>query len=208
MTGACETFSANILGRQNAGKTFYVSIVWQGVQCWSVLHRYSEFEKLSKELRANGVELPDMPRKSTFTRMVSKTFNDDRQMHLDCILRAAVKSDPNLENPALREFLLQAAHDGQDNGQRGWSLNVGRRTWARSRSSSVRRQALREAEMSEIVQRIKELGAQTRRYNSSLTDQEAEILEPGFAVTNSLQEPTPGTVGKDAPVEHGDFAAI
>jgi hypothetical protein len=174
------------------------------------LHRYSEFEKLSKELRANGVELPDMPRKSTFTRMVSKTFNDDRQMHLDCILRAAVKSDPNLENPALREFLLQAAHDGQDNGQRGWSLNVGRRTWARSRSSSVRRQALREAEMSEIVQQIKELGAQTRQRTGthpSVWETDLEAPTPG-TVGKDAPAPIPGTVGKDVPVEAAELATI
>merc|ERR1719446_1062780 len=103
MTGQqCYQYTAAIQGRSSAQGgdrvTYYDILVSDGCRSWQAWRRYTEFAALRETLcNCFRLPLPEMPPKSTFRLALFPAFQEERQSSLNCLLQAALRSDPCLQ---------------------------------------------------------------------------------------------------------------
>lgn len=103
---AVKRWKAEIVGMtvdKQTGADFYTIRVSRGEQVWSASRRYREFDELSKKLLGDARK--HMPPKAVFRRRCSSSFPARRQQGLQEFLKYTARADPQLQGPALREFL-------------------------------------------------------------------------------------------------------
>jgi len=112
MTVTSVTILDRCVSRKPLGKPYteFRIRVNCGEQSSVINRRYTEFEALDAVLRPNMPLLPKLPPKGIVKRMSSALtdqtgFLDQREFQLGQLLSAMVLQDPELHNPALRNFL-------------------------------------------------------------------------------------------------------
>lgn len=106
-TSFCTSPMVAITGRERRSfKNFFLIHVQHGPNTHGVSRRYTEFEYLDRRVRPadRPQSLPRFPEKGFFKNVIPCLLND-RECALGSFLEAAVHADPQMSNPALREFL-------------------------------------------------------------------------------------------------------
>uniref|UniRef100_A0A7S2D390 PX domain-containing protein n=1 Tax=Alexandrium andersonii TaxID=327968 RepID=A0A7S2D390_9DINO len=97
--------AARISGRSRKFYAIEVSGSADALPAWKLHRRYSEFVTLDQQVRHKFAGLPQLPRKSVFTKRLDPGFLRRRERGLEAYLMALVSADPVLEEPAVRTFL-------------------------------------------------------------------------------------------------------
>lgn len=94
------------------GVRYYEVVVYNGRQQWSIWRRYSRFQVLHQYLRKGDSSLPEMPKKSEILIRASERFRHQRYEALCEVLLAAIRVDPALQLPEVREFFFEEEDGG------------------------------------------------------------------------------------------------
>eukprot|EP00929_Paragymnodinium_shiwhaense_P043732 TRINITY_DN2246_c0_g1_i4.p1 TRINITY_DN2246_c0_g1~~TRINITY_DN2246_c0_g1_i4.p1 ORF type:complete len:207 (-),score=91.24 TRINITY_DN2246_c0_g1_i4:289-909(-) len=97
---AASTNACKILSREKAADghmQYVVQVEKEGVQAYTIKRRYNDFLTLYNSVKGEMTDLPPMPPKSFFRRLLLPSFLDKRQTQLDELLAAIVRTDIKME---------------------------------------------------------------------------------------------------------------
>eukprot|EP00927_Polykrikos_kofoidii_P062002 TRINITY_DN56828_c0_g1_i1.p1 TRINITY_DN56828_c0_g1~~TRINITY_DN56828_c0_g1_i1.p1 ORF type:complete len:190 (+),score=25.89 TRINITY_DN56828_c0_g1_i1:61-630(+) len=100
-----QVYTASILGRR---QTLFQPCVFvievAGASKNVIVRRYSNFVTLDRQLRHTFSNLPGLPPRSLFRKVVSRHFMDARHAGLAAYISAILSEDPLLSNPSVQQF--------------------------------------------------------------------------------------------------------